>query len=470
MASTIGQPAGSPAQEFNPNQVGYKFVKQYYETLSKEPSKLHRFYSAEKSMFSHGNEGDTLAPIIGQEEIHTRIMALEMEACKTEIKQVDCQSGPDDSILIQVIGWLSKNGSTPMRKFCQTFCLQKDVGSLPGKPMRFSICNDIFRYMKEVPSGVSEPVEAPNGTSHAEKVDTAPIPDINETVSAPEDAPVEPEPEPPVENLLPPADPEPAAVEAPAPVAAPIEPPKPKPIEPPVQNAVETVTDSVEPQKAEKKVFSYALAAGKPSSRSTPAPIAPQSKVVAPPAPTAPTAPTATIDSTVKERKSKEEVNGQLHAPAAVEPKTDNDEDEGFTTPHSKSSGYSKHKVSVYVRGLPSECEPKDLKALFERFGPIRNHPKFGLSIHIINQKQSRPGQAPGKYAFVEFEQVESFKKCLSEAEESNGFELLGRRVYVQERTPSRFTEGRGRGERGGRGGRGRGDARGRGRGRISNN
>jgi len=41
MSSTIGIAEHEP----DPNSVGYKFVKQYYEALSKEPAKLHRYVS-----------------------------------------------------------------------------------------------------------------------------------------------------------------------------------------------------------------------------------------------------------------------------------------------------------------------------------------------------------------------------------------------------------------------------------------
>ena len=41
MSSTLG----IAEQEPDPNSVGYKFVKQYYEALSKEPAKLHRYVS-----------------------------------------------------------------------------------------------------------------------------------------------------------------------------------------------------------------------------------------------------------------------------------------------------------------------------------------------------------------------------------------------------------------------------------------
>ena len=41
MSSTMGIAEHEP----DPNSVGYKFVKQYYEALSKEPAKLHRYVS-----------------------------------------------------------------------------------------------------------------------------------------------------------------------------------------------------------------------------------------------------------------------------------------------------------------------------------------------------------------------------------------------------------------------------------------
>lgn len=447
MSSTIG----IAEQEPDPNSVGYKFVKQYYEALSKEPAKLHRFYDIENSKFSYGDEGEYKKPMIGQVDINAAIMALEMESCKTEIKQVDCQSGPADSILIQVIGWLSKNGSSPMRKFCQTFCLCRGLDT-SGNKLRFSIRNDIFRYMLETPT--AEDAAEPESSAAASLNGAAVV-----TASEPAQEPVKATPTP-IEAPKKSEEPAPEPVVAPEP----IEPPKkePEPIAAPAKPTTPAEEPAAEPEPEQtadsKKVFSWAEKASKIAPRPTPAPIAAPAK--AKPAPAAPAAVPAATPAAVAAAPTPEP-----SAPAGGSSKYTSDSDGFKTTTSQRAPKTQPKRTSIYVRNIPQDCEVKDLQELFEQYGKIATHPKFGQSINIRTQKEVRPGQSPGRYAFVEFEDIAAFKSCMADADANKPFKVHGRTVHVVERQEQkdRFPGGRrGRGGRGG--GRGRGEGRGRGR------
>ena len=377
------------------------------------------------------------------------------------VTQVDCQSGPADSILIQVIGWLSKNGSSPMRKFCQTFCLCRGLDT-SGNKLRFSIRNDIFRYMLETPTAEDaaepEPSAAASLNGAAVVTTSEPAQEPVKVTPAPIEAPKKSEPEP-----------------APEPVAAPepIQPPtkEPEPITaPPMAKAKAAPAEepAAEPEPDQtagsKKVFSWAEKASKIAPRPTPAPIAAPAKAkpappVAPPAaPPVTPAPVAVAPVAVPAPEPS--------APAGGSSKYTSDSD-GFKTTTSQRAPKAQPKrlTSIYVRNIPQECEVKDLQDLFEQYGKIATHPKFGQSINIRTQKEVRPGQSPGRYAFVEFEEVAAFKSCMADADANKPFKVNGRTVHVVERQEQkdRFPGGRrGRGGRGG--GRGRGEGRGRGR------
>ena len=150
----------------SPLSVGKEFVRQYYTLLNRAPLHLHRFYNHDSS-FTHGglaaaggggggngsggssNNGggevscDNPMVVIGQKEIHERIMQLNFRDCHTKIRQVDAQATLDKGVVVQVTGELSNNGQ-PMRRFMQTFVLAKQT------PKKYYVHNDIFRYQDEI--------------------------------------------------------------------------------------------------------------------------------------------------------------------------------------------------------------------------------------------------------------------------------------------------------------------------------
>lgn len=129
----------------SPQCVGREFVRQYYTVLNKAPLFLHRFYSSNSS-FVHGgldHPGEETKPVVGQTEIHQKIMQLNFRDCHAKIRQVDSHATLSDGVVVQVTGELS-NGGEPMRRFMQTFVLA------PQTPKKYYVRNDIFRYQDEV--------------------------------------------------------------------------------------------------------------------------------------------------------------------------------------------------------------------------------------------------------------------------------------------------------------------------------
>ena len=54
------------AQRFDPSEVGWLFVQEYYTFMNREPARLHCFYN-KKSTFLNGNEGDQTKTCFGQQ-------------------------------------------------------------------------------------------------------------------------------------------------------------------------------------------------------------------------------------------------------------------------------------------------------------------------------------------------------------------------------------------------------------------
>lgn len=129
----------------SPQCVGREFVRQYYTLLHEAPDHLHRFYS-HNSSFVHGGvekPGEEQPPVMGQQDIHKKILSLNFRDCHAKIRQVDSQSTVGSAVVVQVTGELSNNGE-PMRRFMQTFVLA------PQSPKKYYVHNDIFRYQDEV--------------------------------------------------------------------------------------------------------------------------------------------------------------------------------------------------------------------------------------------------------------------------------------------------------------------------------
>lgn len=202
--------------------VGREFVRQYYTLLNEAPLHLHRFYS-HNSCFVHGGvekPGEEQPPVVGQHEIHKKILSLNFRDCHAKIRQVDSQATVGQGVVIQVTGELSNNGE-PMRRFMQTFVLA------PQSPKKYYVANDVFRYQDEVfnddeeeeaeeiepaasevvengGQGEPAPLETPvfldqqsslssNGSAHEEEVEMPQSPVMEPSSKLPETTSLEPE-------------------------------------------------------------------------------------------------------------------------------------------------------------------------------------------------------------------------------------------------------------------------------------
>lgn len=129
----------------SPQWVGREFVRQYYTIMHEAPKYLHRFYS-HNSSFVHGGvekAGEEQQPVMGQVDIHQKILSLNFVDCRAKIRQVDSQATVSNAVVVQVTGELSNDGQQ-MRRFMQTFVLA------PQSPKKYYVHNDIFRYQDEV--------------------------------------------------------------------------------------------------------------------------------------------------------------------------------------------------------------------------------------------------------------------------------------------------------------------------------
>ncbi|GAB1606603.1 ras GTPase-activating protein-binding protein 2-like [Argonauta hians] len=151
-----------------PQWVGREFVRQYYTIMNEAPNFLHRFYSNNSSFVHGGIEkvGEEQQPVVGQDNIHKKILSLNFSDCRTKIRQVDSQFTVSNAVLIQVTGELSNYGQ-PMRRFMQTFVLA------PQSPKKYYVHNDIFRYQDEVfPDSESDVENFESGGSEQENTET----------------------------------------------------------------------------------------------------------------------------------------------------------------------------------------------------------------------------------------------------------------------------------------------------------
>ncbi|KAJ8103891.1 hypothetical protein POJ06DRAFT_9060 [Lipomyces tetrasporus] len=121
-------------------EVGWLFVQSYYTYMNKEPHRLHQFYTR-KSIMVHGNEGERVSALVGQQQINKKIVELGFQDCKVLVSNVDSQPSSNGGLVIQVLGEMSNRG-VPSQKFVQTFFLAEQKSG-------YFVLNDIFRFLKE---------------------------------------------------------------------------------------------------------------------------------------------------------------------------------------------------------------------------------------------------------------------------------------------------------------------------------
>jgi Ras GTPase-activating protein-binding protein 1 len=440
----------------SPQCVGREFVRQYYTLLNEAPMHLHRFYS-HNSCFVHGGvekPGEEQPPVMGQAEIHKKIISLNFRDCHAKIRQVDSQATVGNAVVVQVTGELSNSGQ-PMRRFMQTFVL------VPQSPKKYYVHNDIFRYQDEVFHDNDTDNEIQD-----EAVD-----------SEPEVLPIEPSPQP-VTTLEPESPPAGAQVnvnyyettppapmsngsahleervESPEPVVKDEEEEEPEPKmeeepQPPVTEPYEPKTQEKTPEpepEPEQPAGPQAPVTWAAMLSKTPGgPVAPSSQPVAPVKQAAPV-----ISKPMEMPKS--EPSGPPPQPQRnPRPPRDRgtrerdgsrsagDSDEGSRRPPPR---YPDNQ-QIFVGNLPQTMSEKELKTYFEDYGKVAEL--------RINKKGGSPA-VPG-YGFVVFEEAKTVERVLAH----KGPFLIqgGHRLNVEEKKQRGDTGRPGSGSRGGRGGMG---------------
>lgn len=84
--------------EFQPAEVGWQFVQEYFTILNKDPSRLHCFYN-KSSYMMNGTEGESIDSCIGQKSIQARIQNLDLRNSRVIINNVDSQPSMSGGIL-----------------------------------------------------------------------------------------------------------------------------------------------------------------------------------------------------------------------------------------------------------------------------------------------------------------------------------------------------------------------------------
>ncbi|XP_011018725.1 PREDICTED: putative G3BP-like protein [Populus euphratica] len=125
-----------------PEVVGNAFAEQYYNTLSKYPELLHKFYN-DSSLISRPGLDGSVSSASTLEEIKKLILSLDYKNCVVEIQTVDSQESYENAVMVIVTGFFAGKDSD-RKRFTQAFFLvQQDDGTT------YDVMNDIFRYVEE---------------------------------------------------------------------------------------------------------------------------------------------------------------------------------------------------------------------------------------------------------------------------------------------------------------------------------
>ncbi|CAD6500822.1 BgTH12-06527 [Blumeria graminis f. sp. triticale] len=472
------------------DEVGWYFVEKYYNTLSRNPEKLHLFHG-QFSQYVSGLEAVVSPVSVGRSAIQERIREHGFQDCKVRITNVDSQASYDN-IVIQVIGETSSMSAEP-RKFVQTFVLAQ-------QPTGYFVLNDIFRYIVEeveeeptpiaqekIEENVPEPVKDEcelQANISADEIPVAPadvdvveqklepvVPDLGEDQSKivngtsaivlddlPKTTILEEVPVPDVEEKLVEEEVKPLEVmqeDPPTPPATQIQ---------PVSKSIAPVQPSG-PPKPLSWASRAAAAVGsnlKPSAPAVPSTTVPKSAVtsqVRAASSTTRPLPTPSSSSTTQNDREKESTlpptgTGSGWQTAGENPKKQN-------RPQSISAPLEKEGTMGYVRNVTEKVNTEELRAALSSFG--------NLIYFDINRYKN--------CAFVEFATTEGYQAAAS----ASPHQVSGEPIYVEPRRPKAnayggsgngYPSGRGGANQRGRGGfpnRGRGPGAPRGRGQASN-
>lgn len=414
-ASVSSQPATSTTSTVKPDalEIGWYFVEQYYTTLSKNPERIHLFYS-KKSQLVTGKEAEKVVPNVGQKAISDKIKELEFKDCKVRVSNVDSQASYQN-IVVQVIGEMSNNAQ-PHNKFVQTFVLAE-------QPNGYFVLNDIFRYIDlgDEEGAEEEPAVAADVTEEAQAVPEPPLPTKESHESVADEAAAKEldqkleeitidekkaesavetnglsndveEEEKPVEIA---AEPEVAAVE-PA-VEVPSEPDHSRAPSPPKEAAAVPAAESA----PAKKTWASLVGAKAPASPAVPA--QPSGNQTSAPKPAAAAPAPAVSASPAPETASQPSAqgNGWQTADHGKKQKTQQKADQ---------------VVLAYVKGVTEKVDARVLRSSLEKYGELKY---FDVS-------------RPKNCAFVEFATTEGYNAAAA----ANPHVINGENILVEERRP----------------------------------
>ncbi|KAL5017833.1 hypothetical protein ScPMuIL_003555 [Solemya velum] len=386
----------------SPQCVGREFVRQYYTLLHEAPLHLHRFYS-HNSSFVHGGvekPGEEQPPVMGQTEIHKKIMSLNFRDCHAKIRQVDSQATVGNAVVVQVTGELSNNGQ-PMRRFMQTFVLA------PQSTKKYYVHNDIFRYQDEVfhdnESDIENPEERVLSDSEPEIQEDTPQIDVIEELP----------PDSFIENLAPLSNGT-AHLEdrAESPGQKSVEEQKEESIteEPLPEEKVEeemipesSLVPEEEPPDVEQKPFSWAAMASKNTSS---APAVHQTTVIKSPQGFGKPEPRSDLSAPLPQRNTanrppRRDREGRERDNRGSVARSEGDADDGMGA--RRGSRFPDNQ-QLFVGNLPHNIAEKDLRTFFEGYGSV---------VELRINTKSSGGKLPN-FGFVVFDNPETVQQILS--------------------------------------------------------
>eukprot|EP01155_Anaeramoeba_flamelloides_P032428 Anaeramoba_flamelloidesa93020_53.p1 GENE.a93020_53~~a93020_53.p1 ORF type:complete len:298 (-),score=70.84 a93020_53:138-1031(-) len=122
------------------SQIAHTFLDYFFKLLYNQPEKIYECYEP-NSKLSIGNEEDNTLDIPSTgEQIEIKLEEQRYNKCETFISDVVCQDSINESVMINLIGWLT-NGNEQPKKFCRSFLLQN------SNQDEYFIRNDILRFL-----------------------------------------------------------------------------------------------------------------------------------------------------------------------------------------------------------------------------------------------------------------------------------------------------------------------------------
>lgn len=134
--------------------VGLCFIREYYQRLEKDPTKLRQLYN-EAAEFTFAEGDEDITPVKGLEAIAAEIERIGFTNARIDLNagSVDCQQSHDGGVMVMVCGLLTLSGQEP-KQFVQSFFLAR----VP--PNSYVVRNSTLRLIGSAPTA-SEPAAPP---------------------------------------------------------------------------------------------------------------------------------------------------------------------------------------------------------------------------------------------------------------------------------------------------------------------